>query len=424
MKSIVSISLFTIVFHIPLLAVSDAVEFDSGFSIAENIECEYALVLNCTDQSSVYSNFSQGGVATLSSSSCLSANPELDLREFWFKVNFTSSVIYFIDGNGVNLGLEVYTGTCKNLTLVSCHSASLNNTYLSFYYPTDSVYYVRALGYDYNGGSSFQMLLHCFSPEPPTCTLTIDHIAVAPCTDSLGNIEIEIGGSAIGNESLDFVGCEIQTDENLYFFDGVREDSTWTLQCEIQGSEIEYIYAFFGSSANLCTDAIDNSIELPTTMCSAGETGNLMGTIIWNASCAPRLGKVSFYQPGTANLLARYDVLVGSNGHFEIDDPITGLFDILVKVDGYLAKGFTDVEVSDVEFNLLECGLLRGGDVSNDNFVSLVDLSIINTWFNQTMPYNSPFKYIDLNCDGIVNIAELSIINYSYGMEGDTVPLD
>lgn len=423
MKSIVSISLFTIVFHIPLLAVSDAVEFDSGFSIAENIECEDALVLNCTDQSSVYSNFSQGGVATLSSSSCLSANPELDLREFWYKVDLSGTGIYFIDGNGVNLGIEVYSGTCKNLTLVSCVTANQNNTYLSFYNQTDTVYYVRALGYDYNGGSSFQMVLNCFISQP-SCSVTIDQIEIAPCMDSDGMIEIEMSGSAIGNEFLDFVVCEMQIDENLYFFDGVREDSTWTLQCEIQGTEIEYIYVIFGSSADQCTDVIYNSIELPQTSCSSAVTGDLMGTIIWNASCAPRLGKVSFYQPGTANLLARYDVLVGSNGHFEIANPIMGLFDILVKVDGYLAKGFTDVEVSDVEFNLLECGLLRGGDVSNDNFVNLVDLSIINSWFNQTMPYNSPFKYIDLNCDGIVNIAELSIINYSYGMEGDTVPLD
>ena len=368
MKSFVRILLFTIVFHIPGMVMSDTVAMESVYTLADNVICEEALSLGCPNQPSVYSNFSEGGEAILSTTSCLTANPELSLRELWYKIDLTGALSYFLDGNGVNVGFEVYSGTCKNLSLVSCHPANENNTYISFNATADSPYFVRALGYDYNGGSNFQVILNCFNPQP-ACALSIDQIQIAPCTDIDGMVNIDLAGSAYGNPFTDFVTCEILTDAGLFFFDGVREDTTWEVEGEINGTEIEYIHVVCGNSESYCSDVV-NTIALPLTSCESAGSGNLMGTIIWDANCTPRSGKVSFYQPGTAQLSARYDVIIQNNGHFVITDPPVGQFDILVKVDGCLAKGFEDINIAADANNLLECGLLHRGEVSNDNFVN------------------------------------------------------
>ena len=37
---------------------------------------------------------------------------------------------------------------------------------------------------------------------------------------------------------------------------------------------------------------------------------------------------------------------------------------------------------------------------------------------------DNPVKYLDLNCDGMVSIVDISVINASFGMVGDVAPLD
>lgn len=421
MKFILRIVLFTTVFHLSFLCCASAFATNSALPLGENIVCSEALLLSCQNQTNFFSNFSNGGVANLDPESCLLADPNLELREFWFAIDLTDALSYFFDGYGVNLGFEVYSGTCKNLELVSCHPATGYNTYISFYAPPVSQYFVRALGYDYDGGSNFQVVLNCFNPQPP-CSLSIDQIQVAPCMDSDGMVDLNLSGIAHGNAWLDFVTCEILTDDGLFFFDGIRVDSTWQVSGEISGSEIEYITVLCGNSENYCADVL-NDVSLPLTSCDTPGSGNLVGTFNWNASCTSGLAKVSFYQVGTANLVARYNVVIQDNGHFVIVDPVEGEFDIIVKVKGCLPKGYQDVEIEDDHTNLLECGILRRGEVSEDSFVNVVDISMVNPWFNQTIANDSPMSFLDLNCDGIVNVVDISVINFSFGMAGDVVPL-
>lgn len=399
---------------------SDDVAAAESYS-ANNTTCDEALLLSCQDQISFYSNFSLGEPANLDEASCLMA-PGLNLREFWFQVDLTGAQSYFLDGNGVNHGIEVYTRTCKDLELVSCHQAMGNNTYISFYtVSTDIQYLVKILGYDYSGGSNFQVVLNCFNPPPP-CALTIDQIQLAPCIDE-GMVDFELEGSAYGNAYIDFVTCEILTDGGLFFFDGMRDDTTWQVTGEINGTEIEYIHVVCGNSENYCSDVV-NTIALPLTPCDLLPTGNLAGNFSWNANCTPLSGEVSFYQPGTTQLSASYAVVIQNNGHFSVSQPLSGQFDIIIKVDGRLPKGFQDVEIATNITNHLDGGMLRRGEVSDDNFVNVVDVSMINTWFNQPMPDDSPMAFLDLNCDGIISLVDISVVNSSFGMVGDVAPLD
>lgn len=421
MKPILRIVLFATAFHFPVLFSFGAFAMDSALPTPYNTECDDALLLSCQNQTNFYANFSNGGVADLSPLSCLQENPNLELREFWFAIDLNDALSYFLDGYGVNLGFEVYSGSCKNLELVSCQPATGNNTYISFYAPAQNQYFVRALGYDYNGGSNFQMALNCFNPQP-VCDLSIDQIQIAQCVDANGMVDLDLSGIAHGNSWLDFVTCEILTDDGLFFFDGTREDTTWHVAGEISGTEVIYINVVCGNSENYCSDFLYD-VALPLYECDTPGSGNLVGTFIWDANCTPRAGKVSFYQPGTTQLLARYDVIIQNNGHFLIVDPIEGEFDMLVKVRGCLAKGFQDVEISDDQTNYLNGGVLRRGEVSDDSFVNVVDISVVNNWFNKALPADNPLAHIDLNCDGIVNVVEISVINSVFGMVGDVVPL-
>lgn len=421
MKSILRIVLLITAFHFPVMFSVSVFAMDYEVPTPYNTDCDSAILLSCQNQTSLYSNFINGGAAQLGPSSCLEANPNLELRELWFAIDLTDALSYFLDGYGVNVGFEVYSGNCKNLELVSCHPANGNNTYLSFYAPPVSQYFVRVLGYDYNGGSNFQMVLNCFNPQA-ACDLSIDQIQIAPCIDADGMVGIDLSGIAHGNAWLDFVSCEILTDDGMYFFDGTRADTTWHVAGEISGTEIFYINVVCGNSENYCSDFVYD-VDLPVYGCDTPGSGYLIGTFMWDANCAPRAAKVSFYQPGTAQLLARHDVLIQNNGHFLIADPPEGEFDMLVKVKGCLPKGFRDVQISDDQMNFLNGGILRRGEVSDDNFVNVVDISMVNNWFNKTLPADNPLAHIDLNCDGIVNLVELSIINYSFGMVGDVVPL-
>lgn len=422
MKPNLRTTLLTIVFHLPILFSSNIYAMDAATFAADNVVCDDALLLSCQNQTVFTSNFSDGGPADFDLASCLQADSDFELREFWFAIELNGAQSYFLDGYGVNAGFEVYSGSCKNLELVSCYPAADNNTYMAFYGLPASQYFVRVLGYDFNGASNLQIVLNCFDPQP-ACDLSIDQIQIAPCINADGMINLDLSGIALGNSYVDFVSCEILTDSGLFFFDGTREDTTWLVNCEISGTEIIYINVICGNSESYCSDTVDN-ISLPIISCETPGTGQLVGTFMWDANCTTRAGKVSFYQPGTTQLMAKYDIFIQNNGHFLLIDPIVGEFDMLVKVKGCLPKGFQDVEIAHDETNLLEGGMLRYGEVSDDSFVNVVDISMINTWFNQAIPNSSPMSYLDINCDGIVNVVEISVINSSFGMVGDAVPLD
>src|SRR5690606_7813117 len=134
-------------------------------------------------------------------------------------------------------------------------------------------------------------------------------------------VDLNLSGIAHGNTWLEFVTCEILTDDGLFFFDGSRQDTIWQVNGDISGSEIIYINVVCGNSENYCSDVVYD-VDLPLYGCDIPGSGDLHGNFMWDANCTPRAGKVSFYQPGTSLLMARYDVLIQNNGHFLIEDPI------------------------------------------------------------------------------------------------------
>lgn len=383
--------------------------------------CLSAVEMSCEGSTSFSQNFSEGAVVESDmSTSCIEANQGFELHEYWFELNLNNYLNYFLDGNGVNGGFEVYSGTCDDLQLIDCEPAQGNNTYFAFYNPEFSTYYIRVLGYDFFGGSNFNMILQCFTPVP-TCNVSIESIEVAPCINENGMVDLELTGNLYNTDPLSPLSVEILTDENVYFFEGLVDDTLWSANVQVSGSSIAYVSIGSGNSENFCSDMF-SGIPLPEAFCNE-VSSELIGTIAWNADCADRSARLYFFAPGTNSIIETFDIVIGNNGLFEIEEPAIGLFDMVLKVDGCLPKGFTDVSVGADNLNVIDCGSLIRGEITGDNSVNVVDISVLNEFFGQILTDDDP-DHIDMNCDDRINIVDVSVVSTSFGMLGDAAPLN
>ena len=146
------------------------------------------------------------------------------------------------------------------------------------------------------------------------------------------------------------------------------------------------------------------------------------GSVTWNSSCDDRVAVLDLYQPGTDILAYQYNVMINSAGHFQIDNVPLGTYDVFLTVNGFLTKTIGSHTITgNTELDFL---MIYPGDMNANNAVSLEDLSFINPSFAKTEG-DPEFNFLaDLNCDGGVNILDISLLGISFGLEGDTPPLE
>ncbi len=162
-------------------------------------------------------------------------------------------------------------------------------------------------------------------------------------------------------------------------------------------------------------------IDMVTAECNCEGTPistSLSGNVDWNSNCGPGEMSMQFYEPGTGILIGSETVAVDFEGNYILENILAGTYDIYVKISGSLQKGYYDIELTS-ETNNLDINAFVMGDISDDNSVNVLDLSLMNSsfgtvqgdfWFNPTA---------DLNCDQGVNIIDVSLINGSFGLTGD-----
>ncbi len=153
--------------------------------------------------------------------------------------------------------------------------------------------------------------------------------------------------------------------------------------------------------------------------CELLDEASLSGTAA-NA-CGERDVTLSFYEVGTDNMAFSYttDMVDGS---YSVDGVEPGTWDIIVKVDGALANGFSSVEIA-TGANVLELGTVVLGDINNDNVVNILDVSLLNGSFGAGDGDPNYNALADMNCDGGVNIVDVSFVNAGFGQSGDTAPI-
>lgn len=149
---------------------------------------------------------------------------------------------------------------------------------------------------------------------------------------------------------------------------------------------------------------------------------SMSDSALWNLTCVERNITLKLYEPGSTSLIAQYEVIMDENGNYSIDTIQIGVFDLFVKVEGFLQKGFGNFTISP-GVNTLGIEEITHGDVNNDNGVSLSDVSILNSAFG-TIQGNSDYNpFADLNCVGGINLLDFSALNETFGQVGDEPPI-
>ena len=416
---LISILSFLLFLQMPHFAKADMTVSQSLLELTP-VRCENAAPMNCQLGNYLNSNFlNQGNDALISQESCVEGGEQAHLSEYWLLVSLSGSSIYYIDGYGVNGGMEIYTGSCDSLVMVDCQRAMGYDTFLGFFPPVSAQYYIRVLGYEIPTQRHFEIAVNCGLPEP-TCAISIDNVEVGTCVSDSGTVSLIMSGSLNPAPSMPIFYAEVVTDMGFYAFSGECENGLWEASFDVSGSVINYVAVFCGDSETGCSDS-QAGTSLPIVLCDSLIVPSFIGSVPWNLNCGRRSGEVKLYETGNDIQLQSYSVFVLSNGLFEIENPPSGNFDMILKVDGFLPKGFSNVELPLTE-NLFDCGSLISGDVNNDGVINILDVSLIISGFHGLIPEGS-LSTVDLNCDGIIDVLDISAIIATFGEIGDTVPL-
>lgn len=391
-----------------------------GLGENDNLSCTTATLIDDSSNNTHSGNFLNGALVTPDDiPPCANPNNEFPLRTFWYKFYADGIRNYFLVADNMVGSLQVFAGSCDSLVSYGCTQSDQGVCYAPMTGFPEGMYYVRLAGYSIPGFFNFDLDLTSVDPTPP-CDISLDDISFYPCVNGEGQIPVTISGSLTNWEEGIDVYVEIGTDESLYFTTEIETGDSWTANLDVTGTEITHVYAFYGNAENPCSSALYN-IDLPTEICDSDEAASLRCTVNWGEQCYDRSGEVWVFDPGTANLRAHYDVQVQDKGRFEIDYPILGTYDVIVKIKGFLPKGFSEVAILN-EPNSLNVGNLTAGELNGDRFISIHDISAFNNWFNLAVDPNQP--EFDLNCDGAINTTDISVLNAGYGLIGAGAPLD
>jgi len=144
-------------------------------------------------------------------------------------------------------------------------------------------------------------------------------------------------------------------------------------------------------------------------------------TYTWNNAAGGAWGTPTNWTPNRTVVTAN-DILVFSAGaSYTVTGVPTGTFNIKVKSSHTLARVLTN-QVLVLPNNAINFGTLLEGDVNNDNFVTLSDLSLLINSFNKTVGDPGYDTRADLNNDGFVTLADLSLLINNFNQAGEDNP--
>ena len=234
--------------------------------------------------------------------------------------------------------------------------------------------------------------------------------------ESLGSIDISPDGSftytpndgASGTETIEYT-----------ISDGY-DIATGTITITIQPM-IDCAGVVNGTSVpgSLCDNDGVAGIYSSDCNCEPIPLASLDGNVSWNGACGEREIKINVFNQDFPSLNAVFYTTMDVNGNFSSPEFPSGSYNLLIKVQGYLARLYPNTEIVSGT-NSLDVNSLIPGDLNGDNFVNLLDISVINAAFGSTAGDSNYNPIADLNCDGLVNVLDVSVLNTSFGLAGET----
>jgi hypothetical protein len=108
-----------------------------------------------------------------------------------------------------------------------------------------------------------------------------------------------------------------------------------------------------------------------------------------------------------------------NTGVFSITGLDPGTYDIAIKNWTCLSELVVGVTLSDGETTVVDFGVIREGDVNNDDKCNIIDLSALGDAFGTIKGDPGYNEHADFNRDDKVNILDLSILGGNFGLSGD-----
>ncbi|MBL7739314.1 MAG: DUF4082 domain-containing protein [Chitinophagaceae bacterium] len=158
-----------------------------------------------------------------------------------------------------------------------------------------------------------------------------------------------------------------------------------------------------------------------------GPTTSITGTVtLQGRPVAPNARwivpiKVELYVTGNPTPVATYNTITDNTGQFTVTGLPIGTFNVKVKSSHTLARVRVG-EVLAAGGNAINFGTLLEGDVNDNNFVTLPDLSLLINSFNKTAGDPGYDPRADLNNDGFVTLADLSLLINNFNLQGENNP--
>ena len=177
----------------------------------------------------------------------------------------------------------------------------------------------------------------------------------------------------------------------------------------------------------IVTDDNGNIGTATTTVTVVGECepipdATLEGVVNWNSSCSAKDIHIILMNNDVSGLNYAFDTEVDETGHFSTPFFEAGTYDIYVKVDGYLTRLYANTVLAEgLNFQTVD-GIIPG-DINGDDFVNLLDFSVLTASFGAMVGEENYNSISDFNCDGTINIIDVSILASSFGLVGAIPPL-
>lgn len=160
---------------------------------------------------------------------------------------------------------------------------------------------------------------------------------------------------------------------------------------------------------------VDGSVEVVSS-------GTLNGTVALQGRPLPPNPRWAIpvagglFEPGTSNLLGRYNTTTDESGQFSVPGITPGTYDIGVKgwlTVSRLAPGLVIVPGD----NSHDFGTLLAGDANDDDYIGGADYSLLFTYYGQSTP--EALQHCDFNNDGYVGGADYSLLYTNFGAVGE-----
>ncbi|KQC31622.1 ring canal kelch-like protein [Flagellimonas eckloniae] len=132
---------------------------------------------------------------------------------------------------------------------------------------------------------------------------------------------------------------------------------------------------------------------------------------------------VDIYEQGNSEPIYQFTPVGSENGEVTVNGIEPGTYQIAVKSANYLQKVQT-VTVLGNENNPVDMGELKAGDANNDNFITILDFSILSNSFGLESADPEFDLSADFNGDGFITIVDFSLLSSNFGTAGEQPQLE